>query len=147
MTGRTNKAIGIALALWLAAPCAPATAQPAIEIGAGRTLLVRLSAPARSVVLGDPTIADVTVEAPNLLVVFGKRAGGTSLIVLGAGRTILVETGLLVQSAGPGGVTVTYGAGKGIDPGGRTIAYACGTICARTVEARKAPPAAKPAGE
>jgi Flp pilus assembly secretin CpaC len=129
-------------------PDALGAGEPTLEVGAGRTLFIRLAGPARSIVLGDPTVADVTVEAPNLLVVFGKRPGGTSLTVLGAGRSVLVQTSVVVQPAGPSGVTVTYGAGKGTDPGGRAIAYSCGTVCARASDDKKAASApTKPATE
>lgn len=127
-------------------PVAVRAAGSAIEVGVGRTALVRLDKPARSVVVGDPAVADVSVEGPNQLVVFGKRAGGTSLTVLGAGRAVLVEAEVVVHPGGAG-VTVTYGAGKGVEPGGRTAVYACGVTCTRAAEAGKDGKPAKPAGE
>lgn len=122
-----------------------AAAQSAIEVGVGHAALVKLKASARSVVVGDPSVADVSVEGPNQVVVFGKRPGGTSLTVLGSGRTVLVETEVVVHPGGSGGVTVTYATGKSIEPGGLTVVYACGVTCARTVEGKPSQPAAKPA--
>lgn len=123
---------------------AVAAAQSAIEVGVGHTALVKLSRSAQSVVVGDPTVADVSVEGPNRVVVFGKRPGGTSLAVLGAGGAIVVETEVVVHPGASGGVTVTYAAGKSVEPGGRTVVYACGATCARTVEGKGSQPAAKP---
>ena len=122
-----------------------AAAQSAIEVGVGHTALVKLTRSARSVVVGDPTVADVSVEGPNRVVVFGKRPGGTSLTVLGSGSSIVVETEVVVHPGATGGVTVTYGSGKGVDPGGRTVVYACGATCARAVEGKASAPTAKAA--
>lgn len=122
-----------------------AAAQSAIEVGVGHATLLRLKAPARSVVVGDPSVADVSVEGPNQVVVFGKRPGGTSLTVLGSGRAVLVETQVVVHPGASGGVTVTYGTGKTIEPGGLTVVYACGATCVRSVEGKDSQPAAKPA--
>ncbi|CAA7625895.1 pilus assembly protein N-terminal domain-containing protein [Magnetospirillum sp. UT-4] len=127
-----------ALAAAFAALSPAAAADAPIEVGAGHAALVTLAKPARSVVVGDPTVADVSVEGPNRLAVFGKRPGGTTLTVLGGGRAVLLEARVVVHPGGAGAVTVTYGAGKGIDPGGRTVVYACGSSCSRAVEGKEA---------
>lgn len=126
---------------------AVAAAQSAIEVGVGHTALVKLSRSAQSVVVGDPAVADVSVEGPNRVVVFGKRPGGTSLTVLGAGSKILVETEIVVHPGAVGGVTVTYASGKSVEPGGRTVVYACGVSCARTVEGKAAESGGSKPGE
>lgn len=133
-----------------AAPSVVFAADAAIEIGTGRAALVTLGHSARSVVVGDPTIADVSVEAPNKVVVFGKRAGGTSLVVLGNGGSVLVNTLVVVHPGGAEAVTVTYANGKQVEPGGRSVVYACATTCARTADDRKqaaASPAKAPESE
>lgn len=124
-----------------------AAAQSAIEVGVGHTALVKLTNSAESVVVGDPTVADVSVEGPNRLVVFGKRPGGTSLTVLGAGGKVVIASEVVVHPGAAGGVTVTYASGKSIEPGGRTVVYACGKTCARTVEEKTSQPAAAKPGE
>lgn len=113
----------------------PVEARP-VEVGAGQSVLLRLDKPARQVVVGDPTIADVTVQSPTLVVVFGKRPGATSLAVLGGGREPLLDTPVVVRPGGAGTVTVTYGAGKDVQPGGSTVVFACGSSCVRMVEAK-----------
>jgi Flp pilus assembly secretin CpaC len=139
------RAVALAAFLTATAMSGVAIAQSAIEVGVGHAALVKLTHSARSVVVGDPTVADVSVEGPNRVVVFGKRPGGTSLTVLGSGSKVLIETEVVVHPGGTGGVTVTYGTGKDIEPGGRTVVYACGATCVRTVEDKTAPAAAKPA--
>ncbi len=129
----------------LAATTALAAAQSAIDVGVGYTALVQLGRSASSVIVGDPTVADVSVEGINRLAVFGKAPGGTSLTVLGADGKVLVSTEVVVHPATPSGVTVTYAGGKGVAPGGHTVVYACGTACVRTSENRKSPPVQKTA--
>lgn len=138
--------LALCASLLASATAGTAAADTAIEVGVGRTALVKLSRPAASVVVGDPGVADVSVEGPNRVVVFGKRAGGTSLTVLGAGDTVLADTRIVVHPGGSGGVTVTYGSGKSIGLGGHTVVYACGATCSLAAPETSAP-AAKPASE
>ncbi|MDE2357196.1 MAG: type II and III secretion system protein family protein [Alphaproteobacteria bacterium] len=53
-----------------------------LVMGQGR--LIRLGAPARSVYLADPGVADIDVKSPTLVYVSGKSPGVTSLIALDA---------------------------------------------------------------
>jgi len=124
-----------------------AAAQSPIEVGVGYTALVKLSRAAQSVVVGDPSVADVSVEGPNRVVVFGKRPGGTALTVLGSGNSVLVETQVVVHPGATGGVTVTYASGRSVEPGGRTVVYACGSTCSRASDDKKSQPAAAKPGE
>jgi hypothetical protein len=48
--------------------------------------LLRLPKPASEIIIGNPAIADVSVQAGNLLVVTGKSFGTTNIIVLDADR-------------------------------------------------------------
>ncbi|MDE0034221.1 MAG: pilus assembly protein N-terminal domain-containing protein [Deltaproteobacteria bacterium] len=54
----------------------------AVDAGASRT--IRLARPAASVSVVDPAIADVQLVSPEVLLVYGKAAGRTSLAVFGA---------------------------------------------------------------
>jgi hypothetical protein len=83
--------------------------------------LLRLAKPAEKVIVGNPAIADVTVDSPSLVSVFGKSAGETNLIVLGAKGQVLLSRRLVVAQQLDGGVSV-YVPGKD----GPTIrAYSC----------------------
>ena len=62
---------------------AGATGTPiVIDVSQGK--LVTLSAPAASVFIADPTIADVQVPMPTRVFVLGRKAGHTTLYALGA---------------------------------------------------------------
>ncbi len=58
----------------------PATSQVSVEIGKGR--LIRLDAPAASVFIADPKIADIEVKSPTLVYVMGKAPGETTLFAV-----------------------------------------------------------------
>ncbi|MFF7707075.1 pilus assembly protein N-terminal domain-containing protein [Pseudomonas sp. NPDC007930] len=58
-------------------------AQRTLELAAGQGRILHFAAPVASVLVADPTIADLQVVAPGVLYIFGKAAGNTSLIALG----------------------------------------------------------------
>lgn len=58
----------------------PAFASIAIEVNKGK--LVRLARPATAVMVADPEIADIEVKSPQIVYVYGKKIGETSLSVL-----------------------------------------------------------------
>lgn len=145
MAGRflTKSVVLAALAL----TAAPALAGPPVEVGAGHAVLLMLDHPARQVIIGDPSVADVSVESPTRVVVFGKRVGSTSLMVLDGGKRPVLDAPIVVQPGGSGNVTVTYGTGKDVKAGGLDSVFACATTCVRAAEkpTGSAPPPAAPA--
>ncbi|MET3233682.1 UNVERIFIED_ORG: pilus assembly protein CpaC [Burkholderia sp. 1263] len=72
---------------------APGRSPGTLAIDAGKGTLVRLNENASSVFVADPTIADVHAPSPKAVFVLGKKAGTTTLYVLGAdNRTLLQQT-------------------------------------------------------
>lgn len=59
--------------------------------------LLRLPRPVAEIIIGNPSIADVTVQANTLLVVTGKTFGVTNLIILDADRKIIQEQRIIVE--------------------------------------------------
>jgi Flp pilus assembly secretin CpaC len=59
--------------------------------------LLHLQRPVAEIIIGNPTIADVSVQAGNLLVVTGKTFGITNIIALDAERNIIEERRVLVK--------------------------------------------------
>src|SRR5579871_3381216 len=88
--------------LALALALAPAAALAAtLSVPLDQSLRVGLSAPARDVIVGNPAIADVSISDQRHVVVTGKTAGITNLIVTDqAGRTILSSELVVTRSAG-----------------------------------------------
>ena len=59
--------------------------------------LLRLPRPASEIIIGNPAIADVSVQAGNLLVVTGKTFGITNIIALDAERNVIQDQRILVR--------------------------------------------------
>ena len=122
-----------ALAL-LAFALAPAAASAApLGIPLDQSIRVALSGPANDVIVGNPAIADVSVADKRHVVVTGKTAGVTNLIVTDdAGRTILDRQLVVTRSAG---YQVSLINGPSV------VGYACAPVCG-AVSPETAPPQA-----
>jgi hypothetical protein len=89
----------VAAATWCALPAPAAEADPLV-VTLDKPYVMRLVKPARRVIVGNPAIADVTLESPTLIYVFGKTPGETGLIVLGEGdRTVLSRPVVVTTNA------------------------------------------------
>lgn len=83
--------------------------------------LLRLAEPAASVIIGNPSIADVALKNRTLLVVTGKTFGVTNLIVLDANNQVVMERQLVVRSDDRRIVNLTRG--------GKRSTYNCSPKC------------------
>lgn len=59
--------------------------------------LLRLPRPVAEVIIGNPSIADVTIQGGNLLVITGKTFGITNIIALDADRNIIQDQRIQVE--------------------------------------------------
>ena len=59
--------------------------------------LLRLTRPAAEIIIGNPSIADVSVQSGNLLVITGKTFGVTNIITLDADRNVIQDQRVLVK--------------------------------------------------
>lgn len=71
--------------------------------------IVRLPERTQTVVVGNPIIADVTIQKNGILVVTGKSYGVTNLIALDNAGTMLAESMISVQAPKEAVVTVQRG--------------------------------------
>jgi hypothetical protein len=93
--------------------------------------VVKLSKPATSVVIGDPTVADVTLETPQTVVIFGKTPGETNLLVLSGDQELLLDWPVIVSPISARHVSVLNAVGTEAPT---EVLYACGTErCARVL--------------
>ncbi|KIL99714.1 hypothetical protein CCC_03886 [Paramagnetospirillum magnetotacticum MS-1] len=114
----------LAALVW-AAPQA-AQASEALELPLGGAIVLPMRGGVRTVVVGNPAIADVSVDGPGSVTVFGKGPGATSLVALDAGGGVLAERQVVVLAGGANSVTLRYGTGKTWVPGGATAIVDCG---------------------
>lgn len=59
--------------------------------------LLRLPRPASEIIIGNPSIADVSLQGGNLLVVTGKTFGITNVIALDADRNVIQDQRVIVE--------------------------------------------------
>ncbi|HYD15271.1 MAG TPA: pilus assembly protein N-terminal domain-containing protein [Hyphomicrobium sp.] len=87
--------------------------------------LLRLPRPVASVIIGNPSIADVAIQGGNLLVVTGKTFGVTNIIALDAERNIIQDQRVVVQRDEVRTVNLTKG--------GLRQSYSCTPNCSPTL--------------
>lgn len=107
--------------LGLAAISGACSAAGILSVPLNLGVRVGLSGEARSVVVGNPLIADVNVTDTRSLVIVGKAPGVTNIIVIARdGRTLMNQT-ISVQNALDSQVSVLRGAEES--------QYSCGQTC------------------
>ena len=80
-----------------------------VQVLVDQATLVRLDRPASEIVVGNPSIADVSVQSGKVLVVTGKSFGETNLIVMDADGKVIANRGLIVLEPRTGFVTMYKG--------------------------------------
>ena len=108
-----------ALALGMALPASAESAPVSVKVNMARIL--RISAPAATVIIGNPAVADVTIQDPQTLVLTGKSYGQTNLIVLDSMGNPIADTLIEVVQAQADLMTVYQGS--------RRTTLACAPVC------------------
>lgn len=102
-----------------------------LAVALDQATLMRLPEKVSTIVIGNPLIADVTVQAGGIAVVTGKGYGATNMIALDRDGKALLEKNILVQ--GPRErVVVVY---RGMD----RESYSCTPGCERRITLGDAP--------
>src|SRR5664279_2375691 len=107
---------------------AAAGAEPAVDsiaVNVDQAKLVKLPARVATIVVGNPLIADVTLQSGGIVVVTGKGYGATNFIAMDRAGEILVDR--VIQVQGPTDQLVT------IYRGVERESYSCRPICQRRV--------------
>ena len=95
---RTLAALLASATLLAAVSMAPMQARAAdLIVKYDQSQLLRLPRPVAEIIIGNPTIADVTVQSGKLLVITGKSFGITNIIALDAERNVIRDQRVLVQ--------------------------------------------------
>jgi Flp pilus assembly secretin CpaC len=104
----------------------PAAASAAdINVIIDQAKLVQLPDKVATIVLGNPLIADATVQARGLMVITGKGFGRTNLIALDRAGAVLLEKTVEVRTP-RAGIVVVY---RGI----QRESYSCTPYCDRRI--------------
>lgn len=117
-----------ALALLFAAHAAPAQAEgegKLVSVKVNMARILRISAPANTVIIGNPRVADVTIQDPQTLVLTGKSYGQTNMIILDSRGNPIADTLIEVVQAQADLVTVYMGSSR--------TTLACAPVCQPTI--------------
>jgi Flp pilus assembly secretin CpaC len=122
------RSLAVGMLLWPAAmPAAPVAAPTAdvISVNVDQAKLIRLPGKIATIVIGNPMIADVTLQTGGIIVVTGKGYGATNFVAMDRSGEILVDR--VIQVEGPSDKVVTIY--RGVD----RESYSCMPICQRRV--------------
>lgn len=110
MAGLVKAALGVVAVIIVFGSVERASAEGILRVGVDEARIVPLVKSPATVVIGNPLIADVSVQNGNLMVVMGKNYGTTNIIALdGAGEEI-VNLPLNVGTSGQFEVSLHKGA-------------------------------------
>ena len=118
------RSLAVGMLVWPAAAFAEPTAE-AIAVNVDQAKLVRLPTRVATIVVGNPMIADVALQAGGVIVVTGKGYGATNFIAMDRSGEVLVDR--LIQVEGPTDQLITVY--RGVD----RESYSCMPICQRRV--------------
>lgn len=103
----------------------PAGAREIISVTVDHAKLMRVSRPATTVIIGNPGIADATVQDQNTLIITGKSYGVTNMIILDAQGEPIADALLTVKGEAVNAVTVYRRTER--------VTYSCSPNCERSL--------------
>lgn len=118
--------LAISLGASLGALPTIATASDTISVQMNMARVLRLSAPAATVIIGNPGVADVTIQDPQTLILTGKSYGQTNLIALDSAGNPIADSIVQVQRNGRDIVTIYMGSAR--------TSMACAPECQPTIQ-------------
>ena len=118
------RVLAAAVLLWPAA-CLAAADPDRIAVYVDQAKLVKLPAKVSTIVVGNPLIADVTLQSGGIIVVTGKGYGATNFIAMDRNGEVLVDRQIQVEGPTDQLVTVYRGVER--------ESYSCMPICQRRV--------------
>lgn len=113
------------LAFSLCIAASGALAAESITVNMDQAKLVRLPEGTSTIVVGNPAIADVTMQRNGVVVITGRRAGRTNFIALDRKGAIISESSVAVSLSTEGRVLVR----RGTD----SMSYDCSSECLPSV--------------
>jgi hypothetical protein len=114
----------LAAGLWTLAPAR--AADEVVSINVDQAQLVTLPDRVSTIIIGNPLIADATVQTGGILVVTGKGYGVTNLLALDRTGRVLMSRMVEVRGAGTSDIVTVF---KGIE----RESYSCAPNCERRI--------------
>lgn len=114
-------AVFLALAVVLM-PGGAASMDETVDLRTDIARLYTLPAPAGTIIIGNPAIADATIADPTTLVLTGRSSGVTNMIIMNRTGELMVDLSVRVIRLGPRTVNVRR-------PDGAVTQFFCADIC------------------
>jgi len=96
------------------------------DIRIDQARIMKLPEKVATIVIGNPLIADATLQAGGLMVITGKGYGSTNMLVLDRSGRVLADTTVRVMSPKGADLVTVY---KGVD----RESYSCSPECAERI--------------
>lgn len=128
MSAFTTRLVPIVVAAtlsFLPATTFAAPVGPVVDVTIDFAKILRLDQPASTIVIGNPGIADAAVEDEKTVVLTGKTAGTTNLIILDENGAEMANTVIRVSSDIQQLTTVFYGSQR--------QTFSCSPTCERVI--------------
>ena len=100
---------------------APALADEKVVVTLDQAKIMRIASPAGTIIIGNPSIADATLQDSQTLVITGRGYGSTNMIILDEAGEPVADTQVVVQ--GPTDTVTVYRSRF-------RFTYTCQTNCA-----------------
>ena len=100
---------------------APVPTGGTIPVNIDQAKLIRLPERAATIVVGNPLVADITLQPGGIIIVTGKSYGATNFVAMDRNGEVLLDRIILVESAADPIVTVYRGIER--------ESYSCTPIC------------------
>ena len=120
--GRPSRLLAVVAGVLLAAVLAGAAQAETVTVSVDEARIMQLPDNVATIVIGNPLIADATLQSGGVLVLTGKGFGSTNMLALNRSGKIVLDT--LVQVTGPtnADLVVVY---KGVE----RESYSCAPEC------------------
>jgi Flp pilus assembly secretin CpaC len=118
------RSVAVATLLWPAV-CLGASDPDRIAVYVDQAKLLKLPAKVATIIVGNPLIADVTLQGGGIVVVTGKGYGATNFIAMDRSGDVLVDRQIQVEGPSDQLVTVYRGVER--------ESYSCMPICQRRI--------------
>ena len=116
------RSLALGLMMW---PALALAAPESVAVNVDQAKLVKLPGKVATIVVGNPMIADVTLQPGGIIVVTGKGYGATNFIAMDRNGDVLVDRQIQVEGPTDQMVTVYRGVER--------ESYSCMPICQRRV--------------
>ena len=122
--GRPSRLLTVLAGIMLAGVLTGAANAETVTVSVDEARIMKLPENVATIVIGNPLIADATLQSGGILVLTGKGFGSTNMLALNRGGKIVLDTTVQVTGPANADLVVVY---KGVE----RESYSCAPDCGR----------------